>query len=135
MVISTLSNVQIKKSKTEPKVIVNLALLQLITAVVTAIFVYFLFDAREALSALFGGLVAAFASFFLAGRLFMTKSDIRPGEMLARFYLSVALKALFTLSMMVIFIVVMKVSILSFIFTYLLVALIVNWLFLFISAR
>jgi len=135
MVTSTLSNTQIKKSKTEPKVIVNLALLQLITAVVVAVVVYFLFDTREALSALFGGLIAAFASLFLAGRLFMAKSDIQPSEILARFYMSVALKALFTLSMMVIFIVVIKVSILAFILAYLFVAVIVNWLFLFISAR
>lgn len=118
------------ESKSKPSVILKLALCQLICTTFFSLVLYYCFDAREALSALFGGLVAALSSVFFASRLFAVKDDAPAQEMLIRFYISVALKVLFTLLMMAIFIIVMKVSILPFIIAFLLAAVIVNWLFL-----
>ena len=131
-------------NKSEPKVILKLALLQAICTATFSMVLYFCFDTREAISALLGGLIAALASLFFAGRLFSSKltskqvrskqvstdQDLAAGEMLVRFYFSVALKALLTLALMSICIIVLKVSILPFIVSYLLAAVIVNWLFL-----
>lgn len=122
-------------SKSEPKVILRLALLQAVGTIAFSLVLYFCFDTREALSALFGGLIAALASLFFAGRLFTSKQvayqqDSAAGEMLVRFYFSVALKALLTLTLMSICIIVLKVSILPFVVAYILAAVIVNWLFL-----
>ena len=127
-------------SKSEPKVILRLALLQAVGTIAFSLVLYFCFDTREALSALFGGLIAALASLFFAGRLFTskqvaTRQDSAAGEMLVRFYFSVALKALLTLAMMSICIIVLKVSILSFVVAYILAAVIVNWLFLLYRAQ
>ena len=116
--------------KSKPGLIVKLALLQTVGTVVFSLVLYYCFDTREALSALFGGLIAAAASLFFAGRLFTTKHDAPAQEILFRFYFSVAFKVIFTLAMMAICIIVMKVSILPFIISYLIAAVLVNWLFL-----
>ena len=118
------------QSKPKPKVVFKLALLQLFGTVVFSLALYYCFDKREALSALFGGLVAVLANLFFATRLFASKRDLQAGEVLVRFYLSEALKVAFTLMMMSIFIIVIKVSMLPFIIAYLIAAVIVNWLFL-----
>lgn len=119
--------------KSKPGLVVKLALLQMLGTVVFSLVLYYCFDTREALSALFGGLIAVGASLFFAGRLFATKHDAQAQEILFRFYFSVAFKVIFTLAMMAICIVVMKVSILPFIISYLIAALLVNWLFLLID--
>ena len=111
-------------------VIVKLALLQMIGTVAFSGVLYFCFDARQALSALLGGLVASVTSFYMAGRLFTSKQECPPEEMLARFYASVVLKVILTLAMIAICIIVMKVSFLPFIIAYFIAAGIVNWLFL-----
>jgi len=66
----------------------------------------------------------------MAGRLFTSKDNRPPEEMLSRFYASVVLKALLTIIMMAICITVMKVSVLPFIIAYFIAAGIINWLFL-----
>ena len=66
----------------------------------------------------------------MAGRLFTSKQESPPEEMLARFYASVVLKVILTLAMIAICIIVMKVSFLPFIIAYFIAAGIVNWLFL-----
>ena len=114
----------------KPGLVVKLAFLQLLGTAVFSLVLYFCFDSREALSALFGGLIAALASLFFAGRLFATKNDAQAQEIVFRFYFSVAFKVIFTLAMMAICIIVMKVSILPFIIAYLIAAVLVNWLFL-----
>ena len=73
------------------------------------------------------------ASVFFAGRLFTTKQDAAAEEMLVRFYISVALKAVFTLAMMAICVVFLKVSMLPFIIAFMLAAVVVNWLFFLIA--
>ena len=133
-------HVQPLSSKSEPKVVLKLALLQMVGTVGFSLVLYFCFDTREALSALFGGLIAALASLFFAGRLFKTRSvdtqtDSAASELLIRFYFSVALKALLTLALMAICIIVIKVSMLPFIIAYILAAVIVNWLFLLYRPR
>ncbi len=127
--------VQALSTKSEPKVVLKLALLQMLGSFVFSLVLYFCFDTREALSALFGGLIAALASLFFAGRLFNTRSvdiqaDSAASELLVRFYFSVALKALLTLALMAICIIVLKVSMLPFIIAYVLAAVVINWLFL-----
>ncbi|MBX2849847.1 MAG: ATP synthase subunit I [Acidiferrobacterales bacterium] len=133
-------SIQTFSTKSEPKVIMKLALLQIIGTLVFSLILFFCFDKREALSALCGGAIAALASLFFAGRLFTTKTvatdqDSAAGEILIRFYFSVALKALLTLALMAICILVLKVSMLPFMVAYIVAAVIVNWLFLLYSAR
>jgi len=110
--------------------VLKLALLQFLGTAVFSLVLFYCFDAREALSAFFGGLIAAIASIFFASRLFTTRHDAQAAEMLVRFYFSVTFKVLFTLVMMAICIFFIKVSILPFIISYLIAAVIINWLFL-----
>jgi len=91
---------------------------------------FYCFDTREALSAFLGGSIAAIATIFFASRLFTTRHDAPAGEMLVRFYFSVTFKVLFTLVMMAICIIFIKVSILPFIIAYLLAAVVINLVFL-----
>lgn len=117
-------------TKSQPSVLIKLALLQAVGTVVFSLVLYYCFDAREALSALLGGLIACMATLYSAARLFSSKQDAEAQEILFRFYVSVALKVLFTLLMMAICIIVLKVSLLSFIIAYLLAAVVTNLLFL-----
>lgn len=120
------------ESKSKPGVVLKLALLQFVGTVFFSLVLLYCFDTREALSALFGGLIAVLASVFLAGRLFTTKQTAEAEEILVRFYISATLKVLFTLAMMAISIIFIKVSVLPFILAYLVAAVIINWLFLLI---
>ena len=120
------------QSQRKSGMIVKLALLQAVGTVVLSGVVYYCFDAREALSALLGGLIAALTSLYMAGRLFTSKDNRPAEEMLARFYASIVLKALLTIVMMAICIIVMKVSVLPFIVAYFVAAGIINWFFLLI---
>ena len=117
-------------TKSQPSVLIKLALLQTLGTLIFSLALYYCFDKREALSALLGGLIASVATLYSAGRLFTTKHDGQAEEILLRFYLSVALKVLFTLLMMAICIIVIKVSLLPFIIAYLLAAVVINLLFL-----
>jgi len=117
-------------TKSQPSVLIKLALLQIFGTLIFSLALYYCFDKREALSALLGGLIASVATLYSAGRLFTTKHDGQAEEILLRFYLSVALKVLFTLLMMAICIIVIKVSLLPFIIAYLLAAVVINLLFL-----
>lgn len=119
-------------TKTQPGTIFKLALLQLIGSIAFSLTLYYCFDAREAISALLGGSVAVFASLFSAFRLYTAGDQLQAGEMLIRFYISVVLKIVFSVAMIAIFIIVMKVSVLPFIIAYLLAAVIINLLFLLI---
>jgi len=128
------------ESQTKPGAMLKLASLQAIGTVVFSLGLYYCFDTREALSALFGGLIATVMSLFMAGRLFAsyrisTLRDVPPGEALIRFYISAVLKILFTLAMMGICIIVIGVSILPFIIAYLIAAVIVNILFVLFDAK
>jgi len=118
------------ESKSRPGLVLKLALLQFLGAAVFSLVLFYCFDMREALSALLGGSIAAIASIFFASRLFTTKHDAQAAEILVRFYFSAALKVLFTLVMMAICILFIKVSILPFIISYLIAAVVINWLFL-----
>ncbi len=122
-------------SKTQPSVLLKLALLQTVGTAVFSIAMLYCFDAREALSALFGGAIAIIGSLYSAGRLFTTKQDAAAAEILVRFYVSVILKIVFTLAMMAICLVVLKVSLLPFIIAYLLAAVVVNLLMLLVPAE
>lgn len=115
-------------SKTRPGDLLRLALLQLTGSVVFSLALYYCFDLREALSAFFGGVIAVLASGFSAWQLYRGGQNLQAEEMLARFYVSVVLKVIFSLAMMAIFIIVIKVSVLPFILAYLLAAVVVNWL-------
>lgn len=113
---------------------VKLAAWQFAGTVLFGLVLYVLTDARVAVSALFGGSIAALTSLYMAGRLFTARA--RSGEsqsapeMLVRFYVSVVLKVLFTLAMMAICIIVIKVSVAPFIIAYLVAAVAINLLFL-----
>ena len=120
------------QSQRKSGMIVKLALLQAVGTVVFSGVMYYCFDAREALSALLGGLIAALTSLYMAGRLFTSKDNRPAEEMLARFYASIVLKAVLTIVMMAICIIVMKVSVLPFIVAYFVAAGIINWFFLLI---
>lgn len=121
------------------RAIFKLAAFQALATLMVCCGLYFYFDTREALSALFGGLVATTMNLFMAGRLFgvsriLKIRSMHANEALVRFYISVVLKILFTLAMMVIFIVVIKVSVLPFITMYLIAAVIVNLCFLLLNS-
>lgn len=122
-------------SKTQPAVLLKLALFQLLGTVVFSVVMLACFDAREALSALFGGAIAIIGSLYSAGRLFSTKQNAVAAEMLIRFYVSVVLKFIFTLAMMVICLIVLKVSLLPFIIAYLISAVVINWLVLLVPSK
>lgn len=117
-------------SQRKSGMIVKLALLQAVGTIAFSCVVYYCFDTREALSALLGGLIAVLSSLYMAGRLFTSKDNRSAEEMLGRFYASVVLKAVLTIVMMGICIVVMKVSVLPFIIAYFIAAAVINWLFL-----
>ena len=117
-------------TKAKPSVVLKLALLQFLVTLVISILVWLVFNQHQAWSALLGGLIAALANLFFAGRLFVTQADLQATQILRRFYRSVSMKVLFTLTMFAICIIVIKVSILPFIITYFVAAMIVNWLFL-----
>ena len=118
----------------------KLALLQLISTVVFSGVMYYCFGVGDALSAFFGGGIAALMSVFMASRMFTTHRiakvrDMSAKERLGRFYASALLKVLFTLLMMGIFIAVIRVSMLPFIVAYLLAAIVVNLFFLLYQAN
>ena len=118
----------------------KLALLQLISTLVFSAVIYFCYGTGEALSALFGGMIAVLMSAFLATRMFTTHRlasvrEMSASERLSRFYASAILKVIFTLMMMGIFIAVIKVSMLPFIIAYLIAAVVVNVFFLWLDAR
>ncbi len=124
-----------RQTETQPKpgVLVKLAALQAVaTALIGLILLYF-FDLREAVSAVLGGGIAIVMTLFMALRLFSAHRvalirDVSAQETLIRFYLSVILKVLFTLVMMAMCLIVIKVSVLPFIIAYLMAAMVVNWL-------
>jgi F0F1-type ATP synthase assembly protein I len=122
-------------SKAQPGVLLNLALLQAVSTLVFSLAMLYCFDAREALSSVFGGVIAVIGSLYSAGRLFFTKQSAVAAEILVRFYVSVILKIVFTLAMMAICLIVMKVSVLPFIIAYLLAAVVVNLLVLLVPAQ
>jgi len=118
-----------------PQELLKLALLQTIGTVFFSLVLYYCFDAREALSALFGGLIAVVGSLYSAGRLFTTKQDAAAQEILMRFYVSVVLKIMLTLLMMAICIIVIKVSLLPFIIAFLIAAVVINLLVLLLPSQ
>ena len=122
-------------SKTQPSVMLRLAFMQLVSTVIFALGLYYWFDAREALSAVFGGVIAVIGSLYSAGRLFTTKQDASAAETLLRFYVSVVLKIIFTLVLMVVCMIVLRVSMLPFIISYLIAAVIVNLLVLLLPSK
>lgn len=115
-------------SKTRPSDLLKLALLQLVGSLAFSVVLYFCFDTREAVSAFLGGLIAVLASLFSAWQLARGGQHLQPQAMLMRFYISTILKVAFSLAMMAICVIVMKVSMLPFIIAYLLSAVVVNWL-------
>lgn len=121
-------------TRSRPGILFRLAMLQLLATAVFSLTLYYCFDAREALSAFLGGLIAVLASVFSALRLFTARRSLQAGELLMRFYISEALKVIFSLTMIGIFIIVLKVSMLPFIIAYLLAAVIVNLLVLLLPA-
>ena len=98
---------------------------------------FYCFGVYEAVSAGIGGLVALSANLYLAIKMRkpLLESAVNaedelaePMSMLQRFYRFEVLKVVFTVTMFVIAIVVMKVSVVPFIIAYLVAALIVTWL-------
>ncbi|MFT6724343.1 MAG: F0F1-type ATP synthase assembly protein I [Arenicella sp.] len=122
-------------SKTQPGALFKLALLQLLGTAIFTITMLVCFDAHEALSAFFGGVIAMIGSLYSAGRLFFSRQDAVAAEILVRFYVSVVLKFIFTLAMMAICLIVLKVSLLPFIVAYMLAAVVMNWLVLLVPAE
>ncbi len=117
-----------------------LALMQLISTLVFSGVMFFCYGLGEALSAFFGGMIAVLMSAFMATRMFTTHRvammrEMPAGERLQRFYAAAILKVLFTLMMMGILIVVIKVSMLPFIIAYLIAAVVVNLCFLLYDAK
>ena len=109
----------------------KLAFLQIVCTVFFAAVIWYCFDAHEAVSALLGGLISVLSSFYIGLRMITQNrlaetTAIEPEHSLMRFYTSTIVKIVFTLMMMGICIIVLKVSILPFIIAYLLAAVIVN---------
>lgn len=112
------------------KIVVRLSCWQAIFTILFAFGMFVFVGKHEAVSALMGGFICSLANLFFAGRLFSSQSEQPPKQMLRRFYRSEALKIVFTLTMFIIAMSIAKVALLPFIVSYLLAALIVNWLFL-----
>ena len=125
---------EMEPTKTEPKVLLKLALMQLVGTVIFSAALWFMFDAREGLSAFFGGFIATFGSIYSAGRLFTTNQDTEAVDSLRRFYASIVIKIVFTLVMVAICVIVIKVSFLPFIIAYLIAAVVVNVIALWVTA-
>lgn len=125
---------EMEPTKTEPSVLLTLALLQLGGTLLISVVLWFVFDAREGLSAFFGGFIAIFGSLYSAGRLFTAKQNADAVESLRRFYASIVIKIVFTLVMVAICVIVIKVSFLPFIIAYLIAAVVVNIMALWITA-
>jgi F0F1-type ATP synthase assembly protein I len=125
---------EMEPTKTEPKVLLKLALMQLVSTVIFSVVLLFIFDVREGLSAFFGGFIAIFGSLYSAGRLFTAKQNADAVESLRRFYASIVIKIVFTLVMVAICVIVIKVSFLPFIIAYLIAAVVVNIMALWITA-
>lgn len=125
---------QMEQTETEPRVLLTLALLQLAGTVLFSLVLLLMFDVREALSAFFGGFIAIFGSLYSAGRLFTAKQDAEAVDSLRRFYASIVIKIVFTLVMVAICIIIIKVSFLPFIIAYLIAAVVVNIVALWITA-
>lgn len=113
-----------------PAAILKLALLQLVGTIAFSLVVYICFDQRAAVSALLGGSIAVLSSLFAARQLQRGAKQVQPEAKLAQFYASVVLRIVFSLAMMAICIIVMKVSMLPFIIAFLLAAVVINWLVL-----
>lgn len=116
----------------------KLALLQMLSTVAFSVGIYYCFDLGDALSAMFGGAIPALMSAFMATRMFTTHRLAKAREMsgnerLARFYAAAVLKVVFTLMMIGIMIVFIKVSMPPFIIAYVISAVIVNLCFLLIT--
>lgn len=125
---------EMEPTKTEPKVLLKLALMQLVGTVLFSVVLLFIFDVREGLSAFFGGFIATFGSLYSAGRLFTAKQDAEAVDSLRRFYASIVIKIVFTLVMVAICVIVIKVSFLPFIIAYLIAAVVVNVMALWVTA-
>jgi len=123
------------ESKSRPGLIATLALWQFAGTAVLSLVLYVSFDLGVAISAFLGGSVAALTSLYMAGRLLASKQTVLAPQMLMRFYSSVVLKVLFTLVMMVICIVFIKVLIAPFIIAYLIAAVAINLMFLLVPAN
>lgn len=125
---------EMEPTKTEPKVLLVLALMQLSGTTIFSVVLWGLFDVREGLSAFFGGFIAAFGSVYSAGRLFTTKQSTEAVDSLRRFYASIVIKVVFTLMMVAICVIVIKVSFLPFIVAYLIAAVVINVVALWVTA-
>jgi len=133
--ISEVSPHVMQVSKTQPGVLLKLALFQAFGTAIFSLAMLVCFDRFEAVSALFGGVIAIIGSVYSAGRLFTTKQEAVAAEILVRFYVSVVLKIIFTLVMMAICLIIIKVSVLPFIIAYLLAAVVVNLLMLLVPSE
>ena len=125
---------EMEPTKTEPRVLLMLALLQLGGTLVFSLLLWLIFDLREGLSAFFGGFIAIAGSLYSAGRLFTANQGAEAVETLRRFYASIVVKIVFTLVMVAICVIVIKVSFLPFIIAYLIAAVVVNIMALWITA-
>jgi F0F1-type ATP synthase assembly protein I len=125
---------EMEPTKTEPRVLLMLALLQLGGTLVFSLLLWLIFDLREGLSAFFGGFIAIAGSLYSAGRLFTANQSAEAVETLRRFYASIVIKIVFTLVMVAICVIVIKVSFLPFIIAYLIAAVVVNIMALWITA-
>lgn len=125
---------EMEPTETEPRVLLKLALMQLAGTLLFSLVLWFVFDAREGLSAFFGGFIAVFGSLYSAGRLFTSKQNTEAVDSLRRFYASIVIKIVFTLVMVAICVIVIKVSFLPFIIAYLIAAVVVNIMALWVTA-
>ena len=130
-----IENVGPMKTQSRPLELLKLALLQLVCSTAFCLILFYCFDAREAISAFLGGLIAVLGSLFSAWQLYRGGQNLQAEEMLARFYVSTVLKIVFSLAMIAICIIFIKVSTLPFIIAYLLAALVVNWLVLLLPSE
>lgn len=123
-------------SSATTRVLLQLALLQLICSLAFALVLYVCFTAFVGLSALLGGLIAVLANVYVALKVRRAveptpeaSDELAPSVfMLQQFYRFEVSKVILTLTMFAISVLVIKVSILPFIIAYLVVALIVTWL-------
>ena len=115
------------------RAVVKLSFWQLAAAAMLAIGFGFAMNRAAGLAALLGGLISALANLFFAGRLLTSghvSEQSTPEAKLHRFYRSETMKIIFTLSMFVICLVIVKVPVLPFIIAYLVCAWAINWVFL-----
>ena len=99
-------------------VVTKLSLIQLVFVLLLTTLIALVWDLFHAISAFVGGMICVGANFLFAGKLFLSKHEVLPEQILQKFYRSEMLKLVFTFTMFVLVFVLIDIEFASFILAY-----------------